>query len=109
LQQGVSTFVLRLPGVTNLAGLDQIAAAGGTTVIDVSSGPAAFTSALTAIRKACQSGVCKCPGAEVPCFGACVDTSTDSKNCGTCGTQCSGTSTCQGGVCRLAPGDAGPG
>jgi hypothetical protein len=51
LQQGVKTFVIRLPGVSNPAGLDQVAAAGGTqAAIDVSAGAGAFIGALNAIR-----------------------------------------------------------
>ena len=50
--------------------------------------------------QACQSGLCKCPGAEVVCSGTCIDTSTDSANCGTCGTACSGGTTCQKGACE---------
>jgi hypothetical protein len=50
----------------------------------------------------CQGGVCKCPGADVVCAGACVDTSADSIHCGTCGTNCfsNNLSSCQGGVCK---------
>lgn len=33
------------------------------------------------------------------CDGACVDTRTDSDNCGTCGKVCVGGDTCQNGVC----------
>jgi hypothetical protein len=35
------------------------------------------------------------------CFGACVDTTTDSKNCGACGKTCAFAETCQAGVCIL--------
>jgi hypothetical protein len=51
LQQGVKTFVIRLPGVSNPAGLDQVAAAGGTVAaVDVSAGAGAFLGALNSIR-----------------------------------------------------------
>ncbi len=33
------------------------------------------------------------------CSGKCVDTQTDSSNCGTCGTTCSGGRSCSAGVC----------
>jgi hypothetical protein len=33
------------------------------------------------------------------CSGACVDTSSDKKNCGGCGHTCNGNRTCQSGVC----------
>ncbi|MGA2451521.1 MAG: hypothetical protein ABTD50_22930 [Polyangiaceae bacterium] len=41
-----------------------------------------------------------CPCDEVVCSGKCVNLSTDSSNCGQCGTVCSGTgSTCSNGSC----------
>ena len=33
------------------------------------------------------------------CAGVCVDTRTDSNNCGSCGNVCLGSDTCQNGVC----------
>ena len=57
LQQGVKTFVIRLPGVSNPAGLDQVAAAGGTVAaVDVSAGANAFLAALNAIRQKVSVG-----------------------------------------------------
>ena len=34
------------------------------------------------------------------CGGACVDTSSDAKNCGSCGTVCGQDKTCVGGTCK---------
>ncbi len=64
--------------------------------------------------------MCYCSGfSEVFCLGTfgddsvCVDTDRDPKNCGTCGTVCPDTSTCQGGECQcfineeLCPGTFG--
>lgn len=39
----------------------------------------------------CNSGV--------TCFGACVNTANDPSNCGGCGIQCEGLSTCDNGLC----------
>jgi hypothetical protein len=51
-------------------------------------------------KQACQAGVCKCPGPDMICNGTCLDTSTFSSNCGTCGNVCSTGKTCQGGSCK---------
>ncbi len=47
-------------------------------------------------------GQCQCPSGEAACGGACVNTGTDSSNCGGCGKICSSTlsgSSCGGGQC----------
>ena len=41
-----------------------------------------------------------CPSSKLVCGGACIDPLTDRNNCGRCGTACSGTSPCVGGVCK---------
>ncbi|MEP7049326.1 MAG: hypothetical protein ABJB12_03195 [Pseudomonadota bacterium] len=41
----------------------------------------------------------KCTAAQTCCSAACVDTATDPKNCGACGTQCSEGRACAGGTC----------
>ena len=62
----------------------------------------------------CRQGKCKCkkgyekcgkkccsvcgPG-ETFCSGACVDTSSDANNCGTCGHQCQFGEVCFAGIC----------
>ncbi|MBX3188510.1 MAG: hypothetical protein KF819_15955 [Labilithrix sp.] len=38
-----------------------------------------------------------------PCNGQCVDTTTDSRNCGGCGTVCQGGQTCQASECKCSP------
>jgi hypothetical protein len=38
------------------------------------------------------------------CSGACVDLTSDSNNCGGCGTICNATFTCQSGMCACPPG-----
>ena len=53
---------------------------------------------------ACQqrvNNVCvlKDPDKDTVCDGVCVDTRTDSNNCGSCGNICVGGDTCQNGVC----------
>jgi hypothetical protein len=56
LTDGVKTFVIGLPG-SNLATLDLLAQAGGTTkAIDVSGGTQAFITALNSIRTAVSIG-----------------------------------------------------
>jgi len=37
---------------------------------------------------------------EMLCSGGCVDTSADSKHCGSCTNQCQNTETCEDGLCR---------
>ena len=50
---------------------------------------------------ACVNSACTvtCPALKTACDGACVDTKTDSANCGACGTACQLTETCTGGIC----------
>jgi hypothetical protein len=46
-------------------------------------------------------GYCTIAGAGTGlcCGGGCVDTTTDAKNCGSCGHVCGGSLPCAGGVC----------
>ncbi len=62
----------------------------------------------TLLRKDCSwggSGLTppECPDSQDLCSLDCVDLKTDSNNCGSCGTACSGGSTCADGVCSCAP------
>jgi hypothetical protein len=53
----------------------------------------------------CASGTCTvgaCAAPKTGCSGACVDTSTDPTNCGSCGNLCPGTA-CVGGACSTSP------
>jgi hypothetical protein len=68
---------------------------------------AAEVSALATERLACSSGSCAaCPTGFMACSGACLDTSTDSSNCGSCGHACNtaGGESCIAGVCACASG-----
>jgi hypothetical protein len=50
----------------------------------------------------CTGGACGCPASEPTyCSGsnACIDTSSDANNCGTCGHSCQGAA-CSGGLCK---------
>ncbi len=42
-----------------------------------------------------------CSANETSCSGACVDTNSDAKNCGACGTACTADQTCSNGACVL--------
>ena len=48
-----------------------------------------------------QAGACAmtCTGGTTNCSGACVDTQTDSQNCGACGLACQEGTVCSAGVC----------
>jgi hypothetical protein len=50
---------------------------------------------------ACVDSSCPltCDAGYLLCGGACVNLTTDRSNCGGCGAVCTGTATCQGGVC----------
>jgi Bacterial Ig-like domain (group 1)/Stigma-specific protein, Stig1 len=55
------------------------------------------------------AGTCSaCSGSEALCSNACVDTTSDPKNCGGCGVTCSGSQTCQFGSCQGSGGGASP-
>jgi hypothetical protein len=45
-------------------------------------------------------GVCACPPYQDLCNGMCIPTANDAKNCGHCGTVCTGSSACYGGFCN---------
>src|SRR6266700_2740471 len=45
-----------------------------------------------------------CPAGQMACGTVCVDTSSDSQNCGGCGIPCAGSKTCQGGQCKCGSG-----
>jgi hypothetical protein len=47
-----------------------------------------------------------CPSGETSCGGTCTDTTKDGKNCGTCGTTCSGGETCTASACACPTGQA---
>jgi hypothetical protein len=47
---------------------------------------------------------CRCPEPTTDCGGTCVDTQTDSSNCGECGHACPSTQNCGFGVCSCAEG-----
>ncbi len=51
-------------------------------------------------------GVCQCPTGDTQCGSACVNTQTDSSNCGTCATSCASVSgsSCSGGHCTCPSG-----
>lgn len=66
--------------------------------------------ASDAAKDAGKDVVVSCEGGKVDCGGACVDTTTDPKNCGGCGVNCTGGS-CTASVCDLfggADGGCGP-
>ena len=43
-----------------------------------------------------------CPATQASCGGACVNTASDSKNCGACGNACNGAQMCSAGTCVCA-------
>ena len=45
-----------------------------------------------------------CNSGQMLCGSACVDTNSNSSNCGVCGNPCSAGQTCQGGQCKCASG-----
>ncbi len=47
-----------------------------------------------------------CQGGLVSCNNTCVNTSSDSANCGSCGNNCGAGNTCVSGVCKKANGQA---
>jgi hypothetical protein len=47
----------------------------------------------------CATYLEPCPRGCDPCSSRCVNLSTDTANCGSCGTQCTGGRACEGGMC----------
>jgi hypothetical protein len=53
-----------------------------------------------AAGQVCVNNACVCPIYQSLCNGQCIPTSSDGKNCGSCGNVCSGGTACSGGVCE---------
>jgi len=54
--------------------------------------------------QSCTAGACVCPGVQVACNGACVDTQTSVEHCGGCSKPCATGAACNAGVCGCAAG-----
>ena len=54
--------------------------------------------------QACNAGNCACPGAQMACNGACVDTQTSLEHCGGCSKPCPTGAVCNAGMCGCAAG-----
>lgn len=52
-----------------------------------------------ATGQTCSAGACVCPGTQLACNGACVDTQTSSDHCGGCSKPCAAGAACTAGVC----------
>ncbi|MFZ5442701.1 MAG: FG-GAP-like repeat-containing protein [Myxococcota bacterium] len=50
-----------------------------------------------------STGPLTCSGGRTACSGSCVDTKTDERNCGFCGTLCNSNQYCNNGTCALLP------
>lgn len=50
-----------------------------------------------------STGPLTCSGGRTACSGSCVDTKTDERNCGFCGTLCNSNQFCSNGTCTLLP------
>ncbi len=48
-----------------------------------------------------------CPSGQTSCNGTCIDTSSDSNNCGYCGNVCSSGTSCVSGTCSASNGTSG--
>jgi hypothetical protein len=57
-----------------------------------------------ATGQSCSAGVCQCPGAQLACNGACIDTQTSNDNCGGCNQPCATGASCSAGKCGCAQG-----
>jgi hypothetical protein len=53
----------------------------------------------------CSGGTCACPSGLTPCAGTCVDTATDTANCGSCGASCATGGVCASGSCACPGAD----
>ncbi|HEY0463436.1 MAG TPA: hypothetical protein VGC79_04465 [Polyangiaceae bacterium] len=54
--------------------------------------------------QSCSAGACVCPGAQMACSGACVDTQTSVEHCGGCSKPCATGAACVAGVCGCSAG-----
>jgi len=54
--------------------------------------------------QSCSAGACVCPGAQLACNGACVDTQSSVEHCGGCSKPCATGAVCNAGVCGCAVG-----
>jgi hypothetical protein len=58
-----------------------------------------YTPSPSGIMTADISGYTSCPSGQTNCNGNCVDTSSDSQNCGSCGNACAQGESCVSGSC----------
>ena len=68
----------------------------------VNSGSFYFATDTGVMTVGCRNSVCMCPGGQVHCGSSCIDTSSDSANCGACGALCSAPLTCKSGLCSCS-------
>jgi hypothetical protein len=74
-----------------------VACGGGGTATTTGS-PSGSSSGSSGTASS-SSGSPECKGSEVNCGGACVDTSSDPANCGSCGSPCDTGALCCAGTC----------
>lgn len=87
-------------GILGSGGSGVMAGAGG----GAGTGGAQAGTAGAAAGMAGTAGASTCATGQLSCSGTCTTTSTDPRNCGTCGNVCPAGAQCQGGVCQAVCG-----
>jgi hypothetical protein len=90
-------------GQPGRCGAGQVCQSGACVLNNVGLGQACSTAANNCSVGTCVAGTCQCSGGTTACGGRCVNTQTDSANCGGCNTTC-GALGCSAGRCNCPAG-----
>ena len=92
-------------GPNNCGGCGTTCTTGTACLVGTDNSGRPSANCCPSAASAYSNGICQCPSGTTWCGNACVNTQTDSNNCGACGMYCSGASGmyCWNGKCTSCP------